>query len=236
MNTIEPSLWQNPPAELRPAPLWTWNDKLEPDELRRQVRLFAEHGHGGFFMDARFDELSRRLLEIQRDFDYADELLMEKHARVEAGQFRIGRAAYDAVVIPSADTWSENTLALLQQFVAQDGHVIAIEPVATRVHGAPRTALAEFFQHPSVTRLAKPTAARLDKALAAIPRDIRVTTADGKLVKTMVHLHRTCGWPKSTGTTASPGWIPATLMPAICSSRSASADRPRSAAPNALPD
>jgi hypothetical protein len=50
---IDSSLWKNPPAIFRPAPLWTWNDELEPEEIRRQVRLFAEHGYGGFFMHAR---------------------------------------------------------------------------------------------------------------------------------------------------------------------------------------
>ncbi|MEI8341915.1 MAG: hypothetical protein WCH43_10325, partial [Verrucomicrobiota bacterium] len=50
---IESNHWQNPPAMFRPAPLWVWNDELEPDEIRRQVRLFAEHGYGGFFMHAR---------------------------------------------------------------------------------------------------------------------------------------------------------------------------------------
>lgn len=38
---------------MRPAPLWSWNDKLEPDELRRQVREIARQGWGGFYMHPR---------------------------------------------------------------------------------------------------------------------------------------------------------------------------------------
>ena len=34
-------------------PFWSWNDKLEPEELRRQIRAMKEAGIGGFFMHAR---------------------------------------------------------------------------------------------------------------------------------------------------------------------------------------
>lgn len=37
----------------RPIPFWSWNDRLEPEELRRQVRNMHEAGMGGFFMHAR---------------------------------------------------------------------------------------------------------------------------------------------------------------------------------------
>ncbi len=43
----------NPPAAYRPIPFWSWNEKLEPEELRRQVREMAAAGLGGFFMHAR---------------------------------------------------------------------------------------------------------------------------------------------------------------------------------------
>jgi len=37
----------------RGAPFWSWNDKLDPEELRRQIREFHQQGLGGFFMHAR---------------------------------------------------------------------------------------------------------------------------------------------------------------------------------------
>ena len=40
-------------ARYRPIPFWSWNDKIEPQECRRQVRLMQEAGMGGFFMHAR---------------------------------------------------------------------------------------------------------------------------------------------------------------------------------------
>ena len=37
----------------RPIPFWSWNDKLEPCELRRQIGAMQDAGMGGFFMHAR---------------------------------------------------------------------------------------------------------------------------------------------------------------------------------------
>ncbi len=37
----------------RPIPFWSWNDKLEPEELRNQIHWMKENGIGGFFMHAR---------------------------------------------------------------------------------------------------------------------------------------------------------------------------------------
>jgi len=37
-----------------PVPFWSWNDRLEPEELRRQIRAMHSIGMNGFFMHARF--------------------------------------------------------------------------------------------------------------------------------------------------------------------------------------
>ncbi len=37
----------------RPIPFWSWNEKLNTDETRRQVGIMDESGHGGYFMHAR---------------------------------------------------------------------------------------------------------------------------------------------------------------------------------------
>jgi len=37
----------------RPIAFWSWNDDLDPAELRRQIREMKERGLGGFFMHAR---------------------------------------------------------------------------------------------------------------------------------------------------------------------------------------
>ncbi len=44
---------KSPGTEFRGVPFWSWNAKLDPAELRRQIRVMREMGMGGFFMHSR---------------------------------------------------------------------------------------------------------------------------------------------------------------------------------------
>ncbi|MBQ4130823.1 MAG: hypothetical protein IJD71_00605 [Clostridia bacterium] len=44
---------KNPPKKYRPAPFWSWNEKLSVDSTAEQVELMDKAGLGGFFMHAR---------------------------------------------------------------------------------------------------------------------------------------------------------------------------------------
>ncbi|MBW7937554.1 MAG: hypothetical protein H3C63_01535, partial [Candidatus Omnitrophica bacterium] len=46
-------LFQNPTREYRGKPFWSWNGKLEPEELRRQLHIFKKMGMGGAFLHSR---------------------------------------------------------------------------------------------------------------------------------------------------------------------------------------
>ena len=50
---MDRALFHCPPNAYREIPFWSWNDILEPDELRRQIELIQQGGWGGFFMHAR---------------------------------------------------------------------------------------------------------------------------------------------------------------------------------------
>lgn len=45
--------FENPGAEWRGKPFWSWNGKLNKDELLRQVHVMKEMGLGGYFMHSR---------------------------------------------------------------------------------------------------------------------------------------------------------------------------------------
>src|SRR3989339_463439 len=45
--------FKNPSSQYRGKPFWAWNGRLEPQELRRQIRIMKRMGLGGFFMHAR---------------------------------------------------------------------------------------------------------------------------------------------------------------------------------------
>jgi len=46
--------WLNPRATDRGAPFWSWNDKLSPERLGRQIEQMNRAGLGGFFMHSRY--------------------------------------------------------------------------------------------------------------------------------------------------------------------------------------
>ena len=50
---LDMGLFKNPTSEYRGAPFWSWNCKLENDELLRQIEEFKKMGFGGFFMHPR---------------------------------------------------------------------------------------------------------------------------------------------------------------------------------------
>ncbi|MBE7051834.1 MAG: hypothetical protein E7395_04610 [Ruminococcaceae bacterium] len=45
--------FKNVPNKYRPIPFWSWNEKLEVSETKRQIDLMNAQGIGGFFMHAR---------------------------------------------------------------------------------------------------------------------------------------------------------------------------------------
>ena len=45
--------FQDPPKEYRAVPFWSWNDKLDPEFLKGQIREMEKVGLGGYFMHAR---------------------------------------------------------------------------------------------------------------------------------------------------------------------------------------
>lgn len=51
--TFDFERFQNPHAIDRPVPFFSWNERMEPAELRRQVDLIAEGGWGGAFVHSR---------------------------------------------------------------------------------------------------------------------------------------------------------------------------------------
>ncbi len=45
--------FQDPPAEFRTAPLWVWNDEMNPQRMKEQLRQFKLQGIGGVFIHPR---------------------------------------------------------------------------------------------------------------------------------------------------------------------------------------
>jgi len=50
---MDSHIFRDPSNRYREIPFWSWNDKLDPGELVRQIALMDQGGWGGFFMHAR---------------------------------------------------------------------------------------------------------------------------------------------------------------------------------------
>jgi len=111
---------------------------------------------------AAFVGLSRCLQEIQRDYDYGDEVLLSRHARVSGDQLKVGGATYSVVIIPRMITMRSSTLRLLKRFVKNGGHVVRTAPLPLRIDGEPSKAAIKAFGKALRARV---TALALQKAL-----------------------------------------------------------------------
>ena len=52
-DVFELPFFADPPSEYRPVVFWSWNEIMEPDEVRRQLRLMKKAGLGGGFIHSR---------------------------------------------------------------------------------------------------------------------------------------------------------------------------------------
>lgn len=91
IENIVAELWdENSVKEYRPIPFWSWNDRLEPEELERQIQWMAREGFGGYFMHARSgletEYLSQEWFDcVRRCIRQGQELGLESWAYDENG-------------------------------------------------------------------------------------------------------------------------------------------------------
>lgn len=78
------------------------------------------------------EDLINATLALERKhvpFHLGDEILMERHGRVEGNKLIIGEMSYDTVVIPKHIAFFENTEKLLAEFKANGGKIVTVDEV-----------------------------------------------------------------------------------------------------------
>ncbi len=90
---------------------------------------------------------SENLLKIHRDYDYADEKIMENHGKVENDKFIIGTKSYKVVIIPSGVTLRKKTFTLLKDFYNNGGKIICIKPTPYMIEGVKSDELIKFLDN-----------------------------------------------------------------------------------------
>lgn len=81
------------------------------------------------------ERLSLWLGELHYDYDLGDETILGAHAHVQGNCLVVGQQRYRAVIIPPSLNWSEQTVALLREFVAHGGCVVNMKPQPSLVGG-----------------------------------------------------------------------------------------------------
>ena len=143
--------------------------------------------------DARADVYSKafqayvaELLAQHRDFHIGDEILLERHGRIEGNCLKIGsQGSYRAVVVPPALVWQAPTLKALAGFLDAGGNVLFL--------GEQPAAAQPLLAHKNAHRIdAAPEA--IGPALdAALPRDVSIVGADGREIGDILYRHQQNG-------------------------------------------
>ena len=150
---------------------------------------------GGHRLRMRVDEelgkLRDDLLTAHLDFDYGDEEILSRHARVfrqdGAPWLRVGRATYKAVLAPPMTTMRRTTLRLLEQFHDAGGRVVFAGRVAAYVDGVCDPGPAVLAGRCPRTPARGP---RLAAALDPLCRRVSIADAAGKEIAGVLYLLR----------------------------------------------
>lgn len=138
-----------------------------------------------------FADVSDALLECHIDYDYGDESLMEKYARVEGDRLIVGECEYKLVVLPPMRTIRRNTLRLISEFVANGGKVICVAGIPTMLEG-------EWSDEPAKVLRNQPQVKNTSEsirsaALNAVPPRVTVSGPDGDDAKKILVHQRDLG-------------------------------------------
>ena len=85
--------------------------------------------------DTPFEELMNQLMAMQLNSDIGDEGIIAEIGSVDNGCFKIGQMNYQVVVLPPMRTIRPSTLALLESFAKEGGHVFVVERYPDFVEG-----------------------------------------------------------------------------------------------------
>ncbi len=90
--------------------------------------------------------LVKTLCEIQCLFDLGDDVIIERHGRVEDDKFIIGKMSYRTVILPSMTVMRGSSYRLLKEFTQNGGRIIATGITPSYLDGEESQELKDFFQ------------------------------------------------------------------------------------------
>lgn len=141
--------------------------------------------------DRTLQDLRDSLLCAHIDFDYGDEDILARHAKVEQAvdgpRLCVAQARYKAVVVPPLLTMRSSTLALLRRFKQAGGLVVFAGKPAEMLDAEPSSDVATF----AATCVRTPAKGRkLPAAVATVARRISITDHRGAEIAPALYLLR----------------------------------------------
>jgi hypothetical protein len=134
-------------------------------------------------LDREFVRLTNELASLHLDFDFGDEELLSRRAAAAGGKFRVGKAAYRAVLLPYLVTVRATTLELLAEFSDRGGAVFYLDSAPEYLDGV-RSARPERIY----ARFRRISEAELDRALSPLVRRVSIRNADATEVSPALYL------------------------------------------------
>lgn len=90
--------------------------------------LYDDRENEGIYeLNEKLFQVTRALEEKHIAFHFGDEIIMERHGRVEDGKLRIGKCSYSYVIDPGCEILFENTERLLQEFQMVGGQIVTAQ-------------------------------------------------------------------------------------------------------------
>lgn len=124
------------------------------------------HPSGSTWTEYRVNGDNRRLLQMGEDFkqlcrtvnqlhffyDLGDEVILQRHGKVQGNRLIVGDMSYRTVIMPEMTTIMASTFQLLKEFIQNGGVVIAAGETPTRLDGVECSQLAGFFRSPGIRK------------------------------------------------------------------------------------
>jgi hypothetical protein len=163
-------------------------------DYEQALRLFDESPSSRHrdvdFYNREFTTLLGSLLEIHRDFDLGDEIIMDRHGKISGKFLQVGKCRYRAVVVPPSITWSRTTADLIEKFAEVGGAVVFAGDVPRMVECEPNDLFGKLVASGKAHFILNEKRELLRVLDALIKRDVNVKDASGREISDIYYLHR----------------------------------------------
>lgn len=150
------------------------------------------HGGGAAVekLDMALDTTLRSLLSSHYSFDFGDELIMERHAKVVDDTIRVKDSTYRIVVIPPSLNVASSTFRLLKTFAQNGGRIVTIQEKPTMIDGENSTELVDFLNTHAL-HTTSPNIRDLEATLSRVyDKGITILDENGQKTKDIYCHHR----------------------------------------------